>query len=151
MPRGWAKLEWRATGSSFTAWAITAFSEHQPGHTDIWDEYKNHPQNFAPPEGRIQDCVGTPETIRKTLRDFEDAGIDQVLCIAQAGKVPHELLCSSIELFSKEVLPEFKDRDLAGARKRAELCARINQKAMANKKSDAPPETPYVIRAAGHH
>jgi alkanesulfonate monooxygenase SsuD/methylene tetrahydromethanopterin reductase-like flavin-dependent oxidoreductase (luciferase family) len=127
------------------------FGEHRPGHTDIWDEFKNHPKNFAPPEGRIQDCVGTPDTIRKTLLDFEDAGIDQVLCISQAGKVPHELLCSSIELFSKEVLPEFKDRDMAKARKRAELCARINEKAMANKLPVEAPRMENVIRAAGHH
>jgi alkanesulfonate monooxygenase SsuD/methylene tetrahydromethanopterin reductase-like flavin-dependent oxidoreductase (luciferase family) len=127
------------------------FGEHHPGHTDIWDEYKNNPKSFAPPEGRIQDCVGTPDTIRKTLRDFEDAGIDQVLCISQAGKVPHELLCSSIELFAKEVLPEFKDRDLANAGRRAALCARINEKAMANKPIVEPPQMESAIRAAGHH
>jgi alkanesulfonate monooxygenase SsuD/methylene tetrahydromethanopterin reductase-like flavin-dependent oxidoreductase (luciferase family) len=127
------------------------FGEHRPGHTDIWDEYKNHPKSFAPPEGRTQDCVGTPDTIRKTLRDFEDAGIDQVLCISQAGNLPHELLCSSIELFSKEVLPEFKERDLAKARARSELCARINERAMANKGKVETPKMEAVIRAAGHH
>jgi alkanesulfonate monooxygenase SsuD/methylene tetrahydromethanopterin reductase-like flavin-dependent oxidoreductase (luciferase family) len=127
------------------------FGEHRPGKTDIWDEYKNNPKSFAPPEGRIQDCVGTPDQIRKTLRDFEEAGIDQVLCISQAGKVPHELLCSSIELFSKEVLPEFKERDLAGARKRAERCARINTRAMDRKARVEPPKMEAVIRAAGHH
>jgi alkanesulfonate monooxygenase SsuD/methylene tetrahydromethanopterin reductase-like flavin-dependent oxidoreductase (luciferase family) len=127
------------------------FGAHRPGATDIWDEFKNHPKNFAPPEGRIQDCVGTPDQIRKTLRDFEDAGIDQVLCISQAGKVPHELLCSSIELFSKEVLPEFKDRDLARATERAELRARINEKGMARKPKVEAPPMDYVIRAAGHH
>jgi alkanesulfonate monooxygenase SsuD/methylene tetrahydromethanopterin reductase-like flavin-dependent oxidoreductase (luciferase family) len=127
------------------------FGEHHPGKTDIWDEFKNNPKNFAPPEGRIQDCVGTPDAIRKTLLDFEDAGIDQVVCISQAGNVPHEMLCSSIELFSKEVLPEFKDRDLARARQRAELCARLNDKAMANKPQVEAPTMDAVIRAAGHH
>ncbi len=127
------------------------FGEHKPGVTDIWGEYKNNPKTFAPPEGRIQDCVGTPDLLRQTLRDFEDAGIDQVLCISQAGKVPHELLCSSIELFSKEVMPEFKDRDMANARKRAELRSRINDKAMANKAKVEVPEMAAVIRAAGHH
>jgi alkanesulfonate monooxygenase SsuD/methylene tetrahydromethanopterin reductase-like flavin-dependent oxidoreductase (luciferase family) len=127
------------------------FGEHRPGHTDIWDEYKNNPKNFAPPEGRIQDCVGTPDMLRQRLREFEDAGIDQVLCISQAGKVPHELLCSSIELFSKEVLPEFKDRDMAGAVARAERNSRINERAMANKAPVEGAMGESVIRAAGHH
>jgi alkanesulfonate monooxygenase SsuD/methylene tetrahydromethanopterin reductase-like flavin-dependent oxidoreductase (luciferase family) len=127
------------------------FGEHRPGQTDIWHEYKNNPKNFAPPEGRIQDCVGTPDAIRKTLRDFEDAGIDQVLCISQAGKIPHDLLCSSIELFSKEVLPEFKDRDQSNANQRAALCARINEKAMVNKPKVESSKMESVIRAAGHH
>ncbi len=127
------------------------FGEHIPGKTDIWDEYKNRPHEFAPPEGRIQDCVGTPDSIRARLRDFEAAGIDQVLCLSQAGKVPHELLCSSIELFSKEVLPEFKDRDQSGARKRAELCAAINEKALARKAPVEALAAETVIRAAGHH
>jgi alkanesulfonate monooxygenase SsuD/methylene tetrahydromethanopterin reductase-like flavin-dependent oxidoreductase (luciferase family) len=127
------------------------FGEHRPAATDLWDEYKNHPKQFAPPEGRIQDCVGTPDMLRERLRDFEQAGIDQVLCISQAGKIPHDLLCSSIELFSKEVLPEFKDRDLASASKQAERRARINEKAMARKPKVEAPQREIVIRAAGHH
>ena len=127
------------------------FGEHRPGHTDIWNEYKTNPHEFAPPEGRIQDCVGTPEALRTRLRDFEQAGIDQVLCISQAGAIPHDLLCSSIRLFSQEVLPEFKERDLANARKKAEQAARINERAMARKPKVEEAEPEFVIRAAGHH
>jgi len=127
------------------------FGEHAPGRSDIWDEYKNHPKEFSLPEGRIQDCVGTPETLRKTLRDFEAVGIDQVICISQAGKIPHEMLCSSIELFSREVLPEFKEREIAGARKKAEVNARISEKAMARKPALETPRERTIIRAAGHH
>jgi alkanesulfonate monooxygenase SsuD/methylene tetrahydromethanopterin reductase-like flavin-dependent oxidoreductase (luciferase family) len=127
------------------------FGEHIPGRTDIWDEFKNHPKDFALPEGRIQDCVGTPEMLRTRLRDFEAVGIDQVICISQAGKVPHELLCSSIELFSKEVLPEFREREIAGQPKKAAQVARISEKAMARKPAVEPAKEPLVIRAAGHH
>ena len=90
------------------------FGEHEPAKTDIWNEFNTNPHEFVPPEGRIQDCVGTPEMLRKRLREFEEVGIDQVVCLSQAGKIPHELLCSSIELFSREVLPEFKEREQAG-------------------------------------
>ena len=30
--------------------------------------------------------------LRTRLREFENAGIDQVVCLSQAGKIPHELL-----------------------------------------------------------
>ena len=89
--------------------------------------------------------------LRTRLRDFESVGIDQVICISQAGKIPHELLCSSIELFSKEVLPEFKDREIAGQRKKAEQVARISEKAMARKPAVEQAKEQLVIRAAGHH
>jgi alkanesulfonate monooxygenase SsuD/methylene tetrahydromethanopterin reductase-like flavin-dependent oxidoreductase (luciferase family) len=127
------------------------FGEHEPGKTDIWHEYKTNPHEFVPPEGRVQDCVGTPEMIRARLREFEDAGIDQVVCLSQAGRIPHELLCSSIELFSKEVLPEFKERDQRSAPRAAERRARITEKAMLRKPKVETVEARTIIRAAGHH
>jgi alkanesulfonate monooxygenase SsuD/methylene tetrahydromethanopterin reductase-like flavin-dependent oxidoreductase (luciferase family) len=127
------------------------FGAHEPGVTDIWDEFKNHPKEFANPEGRTQDCVGTPDRVRAQLKEFEDVGIDQVVCLSQAANIPHEMLCSSIELFSKEILPEFKDRDQKCARQQAERRARLSEVAMPRKpKHDAPKER-TVIRAAGHH
>lgn len=127
------------------------FGEHRPAHTDIWNEYKTNPKPFSSPEGRLQDCVGTPERIRRQLREFEEVGIDQVLCLAQAGNIPHEMLCSSIELFSKEVWPEFQERDQKRSTERAAVCQRIQEKAFARhpKTERTAPQT--IIRAAGHH
>jgi hypothetical protein len=78
-------------------------------------------------------------------------GIDQVICISQAGKIPHELLCSSIELFSREVLPEFKERAQSTARQQAEVRSRISEKAMARKPPVEAPKERIRISAAGHH
>ncbi len=127
------------------------FGAHEPAVTDIWDEFKNHPKNFAPPEGRTQDCVGTPERLRAQLKEFEDVGIDQVVCLSQAGGVAHEMLCSSIELFSKEVLPEFKERDQKKERFRQERRARLTEVAMPRRSATETPKERTVIRAAGHH
>ena len=127
------------------------FGEHEPAKTDIWDEFHNRPHEFAPPEGRIQDCVGTPEMLRQRLREFEEVGIDQVVCLSQAGKIPHELLCSSIELFSKEVLPEFKEREQGSQRRQAERRARLSEIAMNRKRPGVVAKATPVIRAAGHH
>jgi alkanesulfonate monooxygenase SsuD/methylene tetrahydromethanopterin reductase-like flavin-dependent oxidoreductase (luciferase family) len=127
------------------------FGAHEPGSTDIWHEFKNNPKQFALPEGRPLDAVGTPDMLRTRLREFEDAGIDQVVCLSQAGKIGHEQLCSSIELFTKEVLPEFKDRDLSRAAAKAAQTARLSEIVMPRRKPDEAPLEKTIIRAAGHH
>lgn len=127
------------------------FGEHRPGVTDLWDEFHTNPKDFALPEGIPDDCVGSPERIRKQLKEFEKVGIDQVIMISQAGNIPHELLCSSIELFCKEVLPEFKERDLADQPKQAERQQRLNDIALPRRPETPVPAEPTLIRAAGHH
>jgi hypothetical protein len=61
------------------------------------------------------------------------------------------LLCSSIELFSREVMPEFKEREQKSAGQRAKTLARISERAMARKPLVETPNARVVIRAAGHH
>ena len=127
------------------------FGAHQPAHTDIWNEYKTDPKEFANPEGRTQDCVGSPDRVRQQLREFEAVGIDHVICLSQAGKIPHEMLCESIELFGKEVLPEFKDRDQKRAAEKAAQVDRLNNLCMPRRQQPELRNEPIIIRAAGHH
>ncbi|MGE3849250.1 MAG: hypothetical protein AB7I01_20395, partial [Gammaproteobacteria bacterium] len=51
--------------------------------------------------------IGSPETIRKRLRQFQAAHVDQVILLNQAGKTSHQDICDSLELFAREVMPEF--------------------------------------------
>ena len=51
--------------------------------------------------------IGSPETIRRKLRRFQTSNIDQVILLNQAGRNSHEHICESLELFAKEVMPEF--------------------------------------------
>ena len=44
------------------------------------------------------------------MKELEDANVDQVILLNQAGKNTHEDICSSLELFAKEVMPEFHAR-----------------------------------------
>jgi len=49
-------------------------------------------------------------------------GVDQTIFIQQGGNNQHEHICESLELFAREVMPEFKERDGARqARKMKEL------------------------------
>ena len=55
--------------------------------------------------------IGSPETIRRRLREFEAARVDQVILLNQTGRTPHEDICASLELFAREVMPEFHARE----------------------------------------
>jgi alkanesulfonate monooxygenase SsuD/methylene tetrahydromethanopterin reductase-like flavin-dependent oxidoreductase (luciferase family) len=131
------------------------FGQHEPGKTNLWENYKSQaaPIKIDDPlaSGHVRNCVGTPEQIRDALRGFEESGVDQVLFLSQAGKIPHELLMSSIDLFGREVLPEVKERDRKSARQKSELVARLNEKLLKRKVMPQPPTTPTIVRAAGHH
>jgi hypothetical protein len=89
--------------------------------------------------------------IRERLREFEESGIDQVIGVGPVGRIPHELMCSSFWWFSKEVLPEFKERERANSRKQAERRARISEKAMARKPKQEERSVTTVIPSAGRH
>ena len=55
--------------------------------------------------------IGSPETIRRRLREFEATHVDQVILLNQAGRTTHEDICASLELFAREVMPEFHARE----------------------------------------
>ena len=93
-------------------------------------------------------AVGTPAQIREFLRRYEEAGVDQVIFVMQAGRNRHEDIMASLELFAAEVLPEFKARDEAASRAKTERLAPVVDAAMARRVDDAPPMPEgYVMRA----
>ncbi|HVM53897.1 MAG TPA: LLM class flavin-dependent oxidoreductase [Acidimicrobiales bacterium] len=104
----------RAEGWTFFQFSLGFYSRYgvvEPGTVNLWDEYQQwraEPKNAAKAAGGL---VGSPETIRKKLRKFEATHIDQVILLNQAGKNTHEHICESLELFAREVMPEFHDRE----------------------------------------
>ena len=96
-----------------------------PGETDIWQLYRQTTQD--PAEGRAG--IGTPDQVREHLEIMEDAGVDQVVFIQQAGANLHEDICESLELFAERVLPDFKARDAGHVAKKNERLAEATQRA----------------------
>src|SRR5690606_9398876 len=82
------------------------FGTHKPGFTDINRKFQRAKVGMPIPPGG---SIGTPDEVRSTIRAFHDAGIDQIILLHQAGHVQHEHICESLELFAKEVMPEFAD------------------------------------------
>ncbi|MGH9111838.1 MAG: LLM class flavin-dependent oxidoreductase, partial [Acidimicrobiales bacterium] len=107
-----------------------AFGSHKPGRTDVWDEFEEKrdlfgfrrqtaaqtggvlaAQLFEEQMGALRGAIGTPDQVRELLRTYEEAGIDQVIFVSQAGRNRHEHICESLELFAREVMPEFAERE----------------------------------------
>jgi alkanesulfonate monooxygenase SsuD/methylene tetrahydromethanopterin reductase-like flavin-dependent oxidoreductase (luciferase family) len=107
------------------------FGEHKPGRTDIWANFERS-RHALPPAGANRG-IGTPEDLRRHLAAFEDAGVDQVAFIQQGGRNKHEHICEALELFAREVMPEFRAREEARRRRKAEALAPYVEKAMARK------------------
>jgi alkanesulfonate monooxygenase SsuD/methylene tetrahydromethanopterin reductase-like flavin-dependent oxidoreductase (luciferase family) len=60
--------------------------------------------------GRRGMFMGSPEYIRNNIRRYEEAHVDALLFVLQCGDRKHEHIMESLELFAKEVMPEFKER-----------------------------------------
>src|SRR6185369_3998592 len=138
------------------------FGRHQPGTTDVWAEYQRGraEQGYDPNAvaaasanvdrlgakvvaggiGGLRGAVGTPAQIRDYLLRYEEAGVDQVIFVSQAGKNRHEHIMESLELFGREVLPEFRERDARAEREKARRLAPVVDAVLARKPaSDHPP------------
>ncbi len=138
-------------GLKFFSYALGhhyAFGKHEPGKTNIWNNFKASPFTLPGMDGS-NSCVGSPDEIRTRLREFEEAGVDQVVFISQAGNNKHEDICSSLNLFAEKVLPEFKEREQKRAHQKAERIAPILEKAMKRKPEPKIPKSdgPTIVQA----
>ena len=100
------------------------------------------------PEEGANRGIGTPEQLREHLRGFQEAGVDQVVFIQQGGRNRHEHICESLELFAKDVMPEFREGAEARERRKLERLAPSLEAAMARKRWLAPlseAEVPEVV------
>jgi len=52
-------------------------------------------------------AMGNPDTIIEVMKKYQDAGVDQVLCFLQPGRLEHTRIMDSIKLIGKHVIPHF--------------------------------------------
>jgi luciferase family oxidoreductase group 1 len=102
-----------ASGWTFFIFALSYYGRHgvdAPGAGNLWNEYQDWRKTEKAQQALRNGLIGSPETIRKRLRLFEAAHVDQVILLNQAGKTSHQSICDSLDLFAREVMPEFHDR-----------------------------------------
>jgi len=116
-----------------------SFGKHTPGRTDIWKKFVAvRDQLGLEMLGGGTGCIGTPAQLTASLRQFETNGVDQTIFIQQGGNNQHEHICESLELFAREVMPEFKERDAARQARKMEELGPYIEAAFARKQAMPP-------------
>ena len=111
---GAAQLWYAANAAAlFAPWA----AREVPGY-EYYHQLTKDPSLFeeAALKQRLDDglsLVGTPDRVAAGVRRYEELGVDQLICIVQVGRVTHEDICASLELFGAEVIPRFRTREAA--------------------------------------
>jgi alkanesulfonate monooxygenase SsuD/methylene tetrahydromethanopterin reductase-like flavin-dependent oxidoreductase (luciferase family) len=164
-----------AEGGNFLGYSLGhyyVFGRHRPGATDLWAEYQarraeagydpnavaaaatNHERLGAKVVEKgvkgLRGAMGTPQQVREYIRRYEDLGVDQLILSCATGRNEHEHVMESLELFAKEVMPEFVDREEATQREKAVRLDPVIEKVMARKpEEDHPPlrDPDYAIPA----
>jgi alkanesulfonate monooxygenase SsuD/methylene tetrahydromethanopterin reductase-like flavin-dependent oxidoreductase (luciferase family) len=101
----------KASGWTFFNFALRYYYSQgpiAPGSVNLWKEYEKWRDANESKAQRATGLIGSPETLRQRMRKFQQSNIDQVILLNQAGKNTHEDICSSLELFAREVMPEFQ-------------------------------------------
>ncbi len=139
-------------------------SPHAPGSTDVSREFtQNRDQagfarHIVTPDqaplgvrllqegfGSLRGAIGTPAQVTDLVTRYQEAGVDQMIFVLQAGGNRHEHICQSLELFAAEVMPVFAaDRDQREALKAQRLEDAI-EAALARREAPRKLRSAYVI------
>jgi alkanesulfonate monooxygenase SsuD/methylene tetrahydromethanopterin reductase-like flavin-dependent oxidoreductase (luciferase family) len=141
------------------------FGQHKPGVTNVWDEFQERRSLFGFDRkvaaqtgqqlgaqlmeeglGALRGAIGTPDQIRELVRGYQDAGVDQLIFVSQCGKNKHEHICESLELFAREVMPEFAETAAAREKEKLERLAPAIEAALA-RREPARSAPDYTISA----
>jgi alkanesulfonate monooxygenase SsuD/methylene tetrahydromethanopterin reductase-like flavin-dependent oxidoreductase (luciferase family) len=157
-------------GAHFFGYALAhyyVFGTHRPGVTSIWEEFQANRSQFGFDRqiaaqtgvelgaqllqeglGSLRGAIGTPAQIRELIRGYQAAGVDQLVFVSQAGRTRHEHICESLELFAREVMPEFAEQADERDRAKAQRLQGAVEAALARREPPrtAPPD--YSISSA---
>ena len=68
------------------------------------------PNSSSKDSGRYAARSGRQTRFASSIRGYAACGVDQIIFVSQSGRNQHEHICESLELFGKEVLPEFGEK-----------------------------------------
>ncbi|HEX9552430.1 MAG TPA: LLM class flavin-dependent oxidoreductase [Streptosporangiaceae bacterium] len=153
-------------GAHFFGYSLGHFygTQHLVGGTDLWASFssdraeRGFAREIVAPTaaplavrlleaglGSLRGAVGTPGQVSDLIARYEQAGVDQVMFVMQAGKNAHEHICESIELFAKEVLPRFAEGRQEKEAAKSERLAAAAERALARRDGPRTLAAPYLI------
>ncbi len=153
-------------GAHFFGYSLGHFygRKHLVGGTDLWQSFgkERAEQGFAREIvqasaaplairllqaglGSLRGAIGTPAQVSDLIGRYQQAGVDQVMFILQAGNNRHEHICESIELFGREVLPRFAAGRQEQEAAKAERLAGAVERALARREGQRRLPEPYLI------
>jgi len=134
-------------GFEFFNYALRALVTHDtiPGRTDLWAEFQRIRGNRTEeiieasmkPDYKATG-IGTPDDMRAHLTNFQNAGVDQIIFMQQAGRNRHEDICESLQLFADEVMGSFAEEAESRERAKAQELAPYVEAALARKQVMQP-------------
>jgi len=129
-------------GFEFFFFAVNALvaQDTSPGRSHLWESFQRMRGNrTAELIARADEAtyrgagIGTPDDMRAHLRDFQAAGVDQVIFLQQAGHNRHDHILAALELFARDVAPEFRADAAAREARKQEALAPYVERALARK------------------
>lgn len=125
------------------------FGEHRPGFSDLWRQFEQSRKQIVDEAGR--GAMGTPDQVHEQCRAYEEAGVDQIIFIQQAGRNQHDHICEAIEMFGRDVLPRFQASEQAHQKRKNAALAESIDAALRRKARMEPASraTTPVIRGIG--
>lgn len=124
---------------------------HRPGTTDLQSEFVKQPpvppENAARMDTVVRRGIGTPQKLAEMIRVQEEAGVDEIIFQVQLGANKHEHICESLELFAREVMPEFAERRESRELAKQERLAVPVKNALERIDSPVVDVSDYVIRS----
>ncbi|MGO8918505.1 MAG: LLM class flavin-dependent oxidoreductase [Stellaceae bacterium] len=135
-------------GFEFFGYALNALvaQDTVPGRSRLWPDFQAkrgdktdrliaaaaaHNAGQAP-------GIGTPEDMREHLRGYQEAGVDQIIFLQQAGRNRHDHICEALALFAAEVMPGFAAEAAAREAAKAARLAPFIEQALARKQRMRP-------------
>lgn len=134
-------------GFEFFGYALNALVARDtiPGRTNLWQEFLDlrgdktdrlmAAAKKAGPGAMSEQApgIGTPDDMRAHILQLQEAGVDQMIMMQQAGRNKHDDICASLQLFADEVMPDFKSTVTAREKAKQEELAPYVEAALARK------------------
>lgn len=141
-------------GIRFFQYALNHYyrtGEHKPGRTDLWADYQSVREELLKADldpllmrnvANSRGAIGSVENVREHIRKFAATGVDQLVLLQQGGKNRHEHICESMELFAREIMPEFHEGEEERQKQKAADLAPYIAKAFERKADKRPLRMP---------